>query len=63
MPVFDYECQKCGAEEKDVMSVGIHVERECRKCGTPMTRRPAVFNPVFIGSGWTRKFYARNGKW
>ncbi len=63
MPVFDYECQKCGFEEEDVFTFRNNGERKCPKCGMQLDKKPAPFNPIFNGPGWTRKFYSHNGKW
>jgi len=61
MPIFDYECPKCGAEERDVFTTPFQIEHAC-KCGEQMTRRPAVVNVAFKGDGWTGKFYDAGGQ-
>ena len=38
MPLYDYKCQSCGAEEVDVM-IGIEDEYICNICGETMTRQ------------------------
>jgi putative FmdB family regulatory protein len=62
MPIFDYECPKCGADENDVFTTRQDFQRPCQKCGGPMKKKMAVFSPIFVGAGWTRKFHACNGK-
>jgi putative FmdB family regulatory protein len=59
MPVFDYECPKCGREEQDVFQFRNNGDRKCGGCGAMMEKKPAVFNPVFNGSGFTPKFYSK----
>lgn len=62
MPIFDYVCESCGREDLDVFAVRNNFERKCASCGKMMRRQIAAPTPTFKGSGWTRKFYAVNGK-
>ena len=61
MPVFDYECVKCGFRESDVLIRG-DARRECPYCLSPMRKKLGAPAPVFRGDGWTGKFYAKGGK-
>ncbi len=51
MPVYEYQCTRCGHRFEAVHPVGEAVER-CERCGAPVRR---VFSPVgiiFKGSGF-----------
>jgi putative FmdB family regulatory protein len=52
LPIYEYECKKCGAVTDIRHGFKETVDQPCEACGGPLTRR---FNPagiVFKGSGF-----------
>lgn len=59
MPVYEYQCTRCGHRFEVVHAVGETVER-CEQCGAPVRR---VFSPVgiiFKGSGFHTTDYRKS---
>jgi len=58
-PIYDFTCPRCERREDDVIIAKNGVERICPDCGCRMKRKPSVFHPIFVGSGWTEKTFKR----
>ncbi|MBN2134838.1 MAG: zinc ribbon domain-containing protein [Acidobacteria bacterium] len=52
MPIFEYECKKCGARMEKLVRNGNEPEVVCEKCGGEVTK--LISSPMiqFKGSGW-----------
>lgn len=59
MPLFEYECRKCGARVEKIQKFTAPSLAKCEKCGGTIERlfsSPAI---QFKGSGWYVTDYAR----
>jgi putative FmdB family regulatory protein len=59
MPIYEYECTKCGCRIEAVQKVGDPPLRTCKKCGGALKKlisSPAI---QFKGSGWYITDYAK----
>ena len=54
MPLYDYRCQKCKAEEERLCSFSTPSEYDCPVCGEAagMKRQLSVPSISFLGGGW-----------
>lgn len=53
MPIYEYQCPKCGnVFEEWVKSSEAHKEEPCPKCGTPSPRILSRTSFVLKGDGW-----------
>jgi len=60
MPMHDYDCEKCGHEEKDLISTG-SLTLPCPKCGNILTRHfPRTGHFKLKGEGWSKDGHALN---
>jgi putative FmdB family regulatory protein len=58
VPLYEYECQKCGRRTEKIESVsGPHLKK-CPHCGGKVERLPAAPAIQFKGSGWYVTDYA-----
>lgn len=55
MPIYEYRCPNCGAEEEALQSVGA-TPPKC-KCGKPMTKLVSRTNFALKGRGWYSDHY------
>jgi putative FmdB family regulatory protein len=59
MPIYEYECTKCGCRSEVVQKVSDPLLRKCKKCGGSLKKlisSPAI---QFKGSGWYITDYAK----
>jgi putative FmdB family regulatory protein len=60
MPLYEYRCESCGAQEEKLESISAPAEHACPQCGVdPGMRRQisvAAFN--LAGGGWHAQGYA-----
>ncbi len=59
MPLFEYQCRKCGARVEKIEKYSAPSRARCEKCGGTIERllsSPAI---QFKGSGWYITDYAR----
>lgn len=60
MPLYEYECQKCGKHVEKIENVeGPHLKK-CRSCGGRVERLMSAPAIQFKGSGWYVTDYARS---
>lgn len=60
MPLYEYECQKCGSHSERIEKLsGPHL-RKCPKCGGRVERLMSAPAIRFKGSGWYVNDYARS---
>lgn len=58
MPLYEYECTKCGHRFEKIESVGASETKKCPKCGAKAVRLLAAPAIQFKGSGWYVTDYA-----
>lgn len=59
MPLFEYECQKCGQRTERIEKVAGPALQKCPKCGGKVERLISAPAIQFKGSGWYVTDYAR----
>ena len=62
MPIYEYECRKCGALTEVFQKMDAKPPVKCGKCGGRLERRISAPAIQFKGSGWYVTDYAGNGK-
>lgn len=62
MPIYEYECRKCGAVSEVFQKIDAKPPTKCDKCGGRLERRISAPAIQFKGSGWYVTDYAGNGK-
>ena len=62
MPIYEYECEKCGHRFEVFQSITDRVIRKCPKCGKLKLRRliGSGAGIIFRGSGFYETDYRRN---
>lgn len=60
MPLFDYQCKKCGNSEKDVLVTNAEDIVKCKLCGEDMEKLPSAFSFTFT-PGPISKFKRKYG--
>jgi len=58
MPIYEYECRKCGAHVEAFQKVNDKPLTKCRKCGGKLERKISAPAIQFKGSGWYVTDYA-----
>ena len=58
MPLYEYECVKCGHRFEKIESVSASTTKKCPKCGAKAERQLAAPAIQFKGSGWYVTDYA-----
>ena len=62
MPIYEYECRKCGAHVEAFQKVNDKPLTKCRKCGGKLDRKISAPAIQFKGSGWYVTDYAKTTK-
>ena len=62
MPIYEYECRKCGAVSEVFQKVDAKPPARCDKCGGRLERRISAPAIQFKGSGWYVTDYSSKGK-
>ncbi|RME27289.1 MAG: zinc ribbon domain-containing protein [Deltaproteobacteria bacterium] len=52
MPIYEYECRKCGDQFDVIQSFSDKPLRKCRKCGGRLTKLVSECSFHLKGSGW-----------
>ena len=58
MPIYEFECRKCGAHIEVFQKVSDKPPVKCRKCGGRLEKRISAPAIQFKGSGWYVTDYA-----
>jgi putative FmdB family regulatory protein len=58
MPIYEYECRKCGAHTEAFQKVSDKPLTKCRKCGGKLEKKVSAPAIQFKGSGWYVTDYA-----
>jgi putative FmdB family regulatory protein len=64
MPLYEYRCEACGAEEEAIESFSAPTEHACPACGAAggMRRQLSKAGFVLSGGGWYSSGYGDTGK-
>jgi len=62
MPLYEYECESCGATFEVIQKFTDHSVDTCRTCGGKVRRLLSAPAIQFKGTGWYITDYARKGK-
>ena len=62
MPLFEYECSKCGHRFEKIHKFSDRSIKACPRCGGKVARLPSAPAIQFKGSGWYITDYARKGQ-
>jgi putative FmdB family regulatory protein len=62
MPLYEYECAKCGCRTEVIQRMGDGPIGACSDCGGEMKRLLSAPAFQFKGSGWYVTDYARKGQ-
>lgn len=58
MPIYEFECRKCGAHLEVMQKISDKPPVKCRKCGGRLERKLSAPAIQFKGSGWYVTDYA-----
>jgi len=58
MPIYEYQCQKCGSHFERRQSVSEQPLTECEKCGGKLEKQVSLSGFQFKGAGWYVTDYA-----
>lgn len=61
MPLYEYECSRCGRRDEVLQRVGAPPIGPCEKCGGEMVRLLSAPAFQFKGTGWYVTDYAKKG--
>lgn len=62
MPIYEYQCQKCGAHLEKRQSVSDDPLKVCEECGGELVKKISLSGFQFKGGGWYVTDYAgKNG--
>lgn len=61
MPIYEYQCQKCGAHVEKRQSVSEEPLKICEKCGGELEKMISLSGFQFKGGGWYVTDYAGKG--
>lgn len=59
MPLYEYQCEKCGATIEKIQKFSDAPLKKCEKCGGRIERLVSSSTIQFKGSGWYVTDYAR----
>lgn len=63
MPIYEYQCQKCGVHLEKRQSISEEPLRVCETCGGDLVKKVSLSGFQFKGGGWYVTDYAgKNGK-
>ena len=63
MPLYEYQCEECGARSEHLQRIDDPAPGSCDACGAKGSLRRLLSSPAFQfkGSGWYVTDYARSG--
>jgi len=62
MPIYEYECEKCGNRFEKIQKFSDPPVETCPKCGGPVHKLQSAPSFQFKGTGWYVTDYAKSGK-
>lgn len=61
MPIYEYQCQKCGARSEELQGINASPLETCEECGGELRKLISAPAFQFKGTGWYVTDYARKG--
>jgi putative FmdB family regulatory protein len=61
MPIYEYQCQKCGAHLEKRQSLSDEPLKICEECGGELVKKISLSGFQFKGGGWYVTDYAGKG--
>jgi putative FmdB family regulatory protein len=58
VPIYEYECQKCGRKFEYMQSMSEAPKKKCEKCGGKLEKLVSAAGFVLKGGGWYKDLYA-----
>ncbi len=62
MPIYEYECEKCGNRFEEIQKFSDPPVETCPKCGGHVHKAQSAPAFQFKGTGWYVTDYAKSGK-
>ena len=62
MPLYEYQCEKCGLVHEVIQKFSDSPLQECPECTGPLQKLLSASAIQFKGSGWYVTDYGKNGK-
>ena len=62
MPIYEYECDKCGKQSEVIQKFNDKPLKKCPECGGRLHKLISHSSFVLKGTGWYVTDYARTGK-
>lgn len=64
MPLYEYRCEACGAQEEKLQSLSAPTFHDCPKCGLAEAMHREISRTAFVlsGNGWYAGGYSGAGK-
>ena len=62
MPIYEYECEKCGHRFEQIQKFSDAPLEVCPKCGSAVHKMQSAPAFQFKGTGWYVTDYAKSGK-
>lgn len=62
MPIYEYQCKKCGAHLEAFLKLSDKRPTRCRKCGGRLEKLVSTPSIQFKGEGWYVTDYARKDR-
>ena len=62
MPIYEYECEKCGHRFEKIQKYSDAPLESCEKCGGPVHKMQSAPAFQLKGTGWYVTDYAKSGK-
>lgn len=62
MPIYEYQCQKCGAHLEKRQSVSDEPLKVCEDCGGELVKKVSLSGFQFKGAGWYVTDYSAKSK-
>lgn len=63
MPIYEYRCEVCGANEEKLQPISAPVEHDCAACNAPTAMKRQISRTAFTlaGGGWYASGYGEGG--
>ena len=62
MPIYEYQCRKCGSQFEVIQKMTDKPPVKCKQCGGRLDKMHSAAAIQFKGSGWYVTDYAGNGR-
>lgn len=62
MPLYEYQCKKCGHRFEKIQKFSDKPEKKCPECGGPVEQTISAPAVQFKGSGWYVTDYAKKAQ-